>query len=105
MSDYAAFDPTLETDEQKERRLNREARERIGSLKHPDIPAKTGYSVKVEVTYQQDARAPERAGYFNVMLPIDLDPWDGAHDLVIEELNRRYPEAEYVSVDDILSYD
>ena len=104
MSDYATFDPTLETDEQKERRLAREVRERIGSLNHPDIPAKTGYSVKVEVTYQQDERAPERAGHFAVMLPIDVDPWDGAHDLVIEELQRRYPEAAYTSVDDITSW-
>jgi hypothetical protein len=100
-----------ETDEQKERRLVHDAAHVcIGRLVHPDIPAKTGYTVKVEVTYQQDEESAEQAGYFTVMLPVDVGPWEDdpdvldAHDIATAELERRYPEAAYTSVDDIRSY-
>jgi hypothetical protein len=99
----ASLDGQEETDEQTERRLERDAKTlSLGTLKNPGTPAREGYVVRVEVTYQEDEGSAEHAGYFTVVLPDSYHP-NVAGDLAAAELRRRYPAAVYVSVDEILS--
>ena len=93
-----------ESDTAKERRLSRQANEVcLGVIQHPEIPAKTGQFARVEVTYQRDEESREEAGFFRVYFPVECDPYETAYELVEAELQKRYPDAAYTSVDDILS--
>lgn len=100
-------------DERTERRLELEARTvRLGTIDTTD--GNTAYDAcRVEVTYQPSGAELEHAGYFLVRTPenpayAELDeyeqqaqhPAELASALVLEELERRYPDADYLSVDD-----
>lgn len=93
---------STETDEQIERRLAREAQQHCGTLTHPDIPAKTGQTAVVEWSVVEED-GYQRAGRFTVVVPIDVDPWIESQELAIAELERRYPNAQAVEIDDIRS--
>lgn len=91
------------TEEQNERRLAREAQERIGTLSHPDIPNVAGQSVRVEVSYQRDEDELDHAGHFLVVVPYGDDhPADIARDLVQAYMNDAWSEYVYTSIDDVL---
>ena len=101
-----------ESDEAKERRLELEARQRfLGELK--ESPTARGDGARVEVTLGRDGL--EGAGYYLVRLvemPAELleemsegeQQLERARELVLEELERAFPHADYRSVDDVTSW-
>lgn len=99
--------PSTETDEQVERRLQREAREcylgRIltGAVTTEQAANRDAQVARVEVTYQLHENGIERAGFFRVFMPYDCDPWETARDAVHTEAERRWSQVEYLDVDDI----
>lgn len=116
MYGHVSSEGALETQEQRtERRLELEARSvKLGTIDKTD--GNTPYdSCRVEVTigaggrytYNESAgyylvRVPELAGYAELSEAEQLEkhPATIASDLVREELERRYPDAEYLSIDD-----
>lgn len=95
---------------EKERRLEWEANHRrLGTLGEF---ADSTDAARVEVTYTE-ADGLERCGYFivNVRVPADYDPaaedaleWHPAtlaENIARAELERQFPDAEYLSVDDV----
>lgn len=103
-----------ETDEQRlERRLEHEARTTfLGRLRQDHSTD----SARVEVTYGHEVRLgvlDQHSGYFLVDVhspnpegmsddeAMAAHPATIATELVHEELNRRFPDADYLSVDDV----
>lgn len=90
----------IETDAQKERRLEREAGELLGTINTAG-GLHGCQSARVDVTYQRPG-LEEHAGHLIVWMPLDVDPWTAAREAGykwLEELG----ELDYSSVDDIRS--
>jgi hypothetical protein len=91
-----------------EHRLSREARERIGTLSHPDIPRLAAQSGICEVYWVEDRNDEryERAGQFLVYVPVTLDPWEAIREVVEAELEQRGERYGWQNweVSDIYSY-
>lgn len=98
-----------ETDAQLERRLAREARDNYrgriadASLTTEAIANRDAQVARVEVTYQATEDDIQRAGFYRVFMPYDVDPWEYAYDAVTTKMKIEWPAASYLSVDDIYS--
>lgn len=95
------YDKWLQTEEEVERRLAREAQQNCGRLVHPDIPAVSAQAAEVEWSVVEED-GYQRAGRFTVLVPYGTDPWIESRELAIKELEDRYPNAQ-IEIDDIRS--
>lgn len=99
--------PVPTEDELKEHRLEIEARTLLGVLTLCDEEDVINVA-KVYVTYAFDGepdwwKYDEHCGNFIVRMPADVDPWIASNEAAEAELQRRYPEASYTNIDDILA--
>jgi hypothetical protein len=92
-----------ETETEHQRRLEREARDECYGTVTTGTPwinvAKVEFTIGHGDTWTRDYE--EFSGHLIVRMPGDTDPWVCAGDTCHAELEKRWPDATYRSVDDI----